>query len=73
MKFKQLRMLILSLMMVTGINAQAPDLVLQESIDTDYVNYLNSKESEWEAQVAIGGDDAATMKAYIGLSALSFA
>ena len=60
-------------MIVTGINAQTPDLVLQENIHPDYVNYLNSKESEWEAQIAIGGDDAATMKAYIGLSALSIA
>ncbi|NQT62884.1 MAG: T9SS type A sorting domain-containing protein [Candidatus Marinimicrobia bacterium] len=73
MKIKCLKMLVLSFMMVTGISAQTPDLVLQESIDTDYVNYLNSKESEWEAQVAIGGDDASTMKAYIGLAALSFA
>jgi len=73
MKFKRLMMGILSLMMVTSISAQIPDLVLQESIDTDYINYLNSKETEWEAQVAVGGDDAATMKAYIGLAALSLA
>ena len=73
MNFNQLKMLTFSLVLVTSIGAQTPDLVLQESIDTDYVNYLNLKEAEWEAQVAIGGDDAATMKAYIGLAALSFA
>jgi len=65
--------LIVSLLVVTGIYAQTPDLVLQQNIDSDYVTYLNLKTSEWEAQVAIGGDDAPTMKAYIGLAALSFA
>ncbi len=73
MKIKYFKMFVLGLMMATGIFAQTPDLVLQESIDADYVNYLNLKEAEWEAQVAIGGDDAPTMKAYIGLAALSFA
>ena len=65
--------LILCLLSLSGIYAQVPDLVLQEDIDANYVNYLANKESEWEAQVAVGGDDAATMKAYIGLAVLSFA
>ena len=61
MKIKRCNSLILILMMVTGICAQTPDLVLQEDITADYVNYLSSKEAEWEAQVAIGGDNTATM------------
>jgi hypothetical protein len=59
--------------MVAGICAQTPDLVLQGDINSDYINYLSAKEAAWEAQVAIGGDDGATMKAYIGLAAISLA
>lgn len=73
MKTKRYTSLVLFLIMITGIWAQTPDLVLQQDIDAEYVNYLSAKEAEWEAQVAIGGDNTATMKAYIGLAALSFA
>jgi len=73
MRINRYTSLIVGLLTVASIFAQTPDLVLQQNIDSDYVSYLNSKETEWEAQVAIGGDDAPTMKAYIGLAALSFA
>lgn len=73
MKTNRFKFLITSILMVTGIFAQTPDLVLQQNIDPAYINYLGLKEADWEAQVAVGGDDAATMKAYIGLAALSLA
>lgn len=73
MKTNRFNFLITSMLLVASIFAQTPDLVLQQNIDPAYINYLSSKEADWEAQVAIADDDAATMKAYIGLAVLSFA
>ncbi|UCH11084.1 MAG: T9SS type A sorting domain-containing protein [Fidelibacterota bacterium] len=52
--------------------AAQSDLTLQDELTTEYIAYLSTQETTWQAQVAIGGDDAATMKAHLGLALLAF-
>ncbi len=75
MKNRQSRFfaIILPILFFSFLIAQIPDLVLQEDIDADYISYLSTQESAWLTQVAIGSDDAATIKAHLGLALLAVA
>ena len=73
MQVKNFLTALLIIVFCTGLNAQTSDLVLQEEITPDYVSYLSDRETEWLDQVALGLDDAATMKAYMGLVFMAYA
>ncbi len=78
MKSRIMRVCVVQLTLISLLAAQAqpePDLKLQNNITFEYVLYLADSASSWQAQVAPGvaGNDAATMKAHMGLAILAFA
>ncbi len=71
-----IKTVLLQFLLLSTIGAQInpdADLTLQDSITTAYIADLLAKDLVWEAQVLIGGDNEATMKAHMGLAILAFA
>lgn len=67
---KIIRILICGALAVAGLNAQVPDLILQSTIDTDYITYLQNQEAAFQAQLLPGGDNAQTMRAHMALAVI---
>jgi hypothetical protein len=66
---KLLKIILCGALMVGAIAyAQTPDLILRVNTDEAYNAYLSNLEQAFQQQVNIGGDDAATMKAHLGLA-----
>ena len=59
--------------LVFSLNAQTPNLILQDEITPTYIAYLVGKEAGWLTQVATGIDDNITMQAHMGLAITAFA
>ncbi len=62
------KILFISVLLGTILCAQTPDLILQKTIDSEYMDYLSNKENEFRAQIVPNSDDAQSMQAYLGLA-----
>jgi succinyl-CoA synthetase beta subunit len=72
-KARMLLVVLFTFSLLSTISAQTVDLTFQTEITQEYIAYLDSMEVYYIEQLAAGGDNTQTMKAYMGLSLLQLA